>query len=130
VSIELSENTIGIWAVNLRDESDWIGAVWRDGDNWIMEYRFRYYVDDKTFDSEDVKNWYTHKIPVDKYTEDEVISAMRMCVELLWKASGGKRYEIMMTSAGLDQMMADMKKWPMISMKFVPIKGANKPSGR
>ncbi len=116
MSLKLSENTLGIWAVDLMNKSDYLGAVWREGNVYVMEYRFRYYVDDKTFDSEDKKNWYRIEMAVDKVTEDELISSMRMVVELMWKKSGGQRYEILMGAGGVEEMMADMKKWPMISM--------------
>ena len=39
-------------------------AAW-EGSQWIMEYRFRYYKDDKVFDSKDVKNWYKMAAPAE-----------------------------------------------------------------
>ncbi len=116
MSIEMTDKTIGIWAVNLLNKSDFLGGVWLDGDVYVMEYRFRYYVDDKTFDSKDKKNWYHAEVPIDGVTEEELISAMRMVVELMWKKSGGQRYELLMGPGGIKEMMADLKKWPMISM--------------
>lgn len=121
MTIEFSDKTIGIWAVDLMNGSDFLGGVWRDGDNYVMEYRFRYYVDDKTFDSEDKKNWYSAEIPTDRASEDDVVGAMREVVKMMWKGSGGQRYELLMGSGGVDQMMAELKKWPMISMKTAPL---------
>jgi hypothetical protein len=38
---------------------DYLAAMFRDPDGpWEMIYRFRYYVDDETHDSDDQKNWY------------------------------------------------------------------------
>jgi hypothetical protein len=39
-------------------DADWMGRMVRDKGQWRFEYRFRYYKDDKAFDSKDVKNWY------------------------------------------------------------------------
>jgi len=121
MTIEFSDKTIGIWAVDLMNGSDFLGGVWRDGDNYVMEYRFRYYVDDKTFDSEDKKNWYSAEIPTDRASEDDVVGAMREVVKMMWKGSGGQRYELLMGSGGVEQMMAELKKWPMISMMTAPL---------
>lgn len=38
---------------------DWLGYVFQPpGAPWRFEYRFRYHVDDKAFDSKDKKSWY------------------------------------------------------------------------
>jgi len=116
MSLELSEKTVGIWAVDMMNGSDFLGAVWRESDNYVIEYRFRYYEDDKVFDSEDKKNWYRAEIPTDRASEEELIDAMKVVVEALWKKSGGKRYEILMGSGGVEEMTSALKKWPSISM--------------
>lgn len=122
MTIELTDKTIGVWAVSLNDESDYLAALWRDDDgNFVMEYRFRYYVDDKTFDSKDRKNWYRCEVQADKTSEDKVIEVMRLSARMLWKSSGGKRYEIMMDEGGIERMMEDMARWPMISMQTVKV---------
>ncbi len=117
MSLKLSEDTVGIWAVDLMNGSDYLAALWREDDVYVMEYRFRYYVDDKTFDSDDKKNWYRAEIPTAGAEEDDLIRAQRMAVEMMWKASGGSRYELMMGPGGIKEMMADLKKWPMITMQ-------------
>jgi hypothetical protein len=126
MTIELTENTIGVWAVSLDSDSDYLAALWRDGENYVMVYRFRYYVDDKTFDSKDKKNWYRCEVQADRTTEDKVIEVMRLSARMLWKQSGGKRYEIMMDARGIEGMMEDMARWPMISMQTIKVE-ADKP---
>jgi len=56
--IELNENTLGIWSVSLPVPGDWMGTLQRDGERLKLICRFRWYRDDKTFDSEDEKRWY------------------------------------------------------------------------
>ena len=121
MTIKFTEKTVGIWAVDLLNSSDFLGSVWRDGGDYIMAYRFRYYEDDKTFDSKDRKNWYEARMPADKVEEQDLIDAMRTVVKMMWKGSGGQRYELLMGSGGVEQMMAELKKWPMISMKTAPL---------
>ncbi len=116
MTMELTENTIGIWAVSIGQDSDWLASVWRDGDDYILAYRFRYYEDDKTFDSADRKNWYKAKVPVAKIDQAKLIRIMQSTAELLWKAGGGKRYELLMDSGGIERLMHDLAEWPMISM--------------
>ena len=117
MSIDLTDRTIGLWFVQLNKESDWLGSIWATDEGYGLTYRFRYYVDDKTFDSKDTKNWYSAEISKDHTTEDEIVSHMREVVKLLWVSSGGKRYEIMMGSGGVDELMAELEKMPFTSMK-------------
>jgi len=70
--IEFTENTycLGIWY--LQDETrDWLAAVTREGE-FVARYRFRYYRDDKAWDSDDVKNWWEARCP--GKTEDQIIA--------------------------------------------------------
>lgn len=46
------------------NDGDWMGTIYRHADGpWLVEYRFRYYVDDKSWDSDDVKNFYAMTAP-------------------------------------------------------------------
>ena len=56
MSIELTEKIVGIWFVDLDNESDWLGAMERTDEGYQVTYRFRYYVDDKAHDSDDKKS--------------------------------------------------------------------------
>lgn len=63
--INLTENTycLGLWYVQ-GDGCDWLAAVTREpNEPFVMRYRFRYYVDDKGFDSDDVKSWWEARFP-------------------------------------------------------------------
>ena len=54
----------GIWYVQGKD-CDWMGSLSKQDDKVVLEYRFRYYKDDRAFDSKDTKNWYTGSSPVE-----------------------------------------------------------------
>lgn len=61
--IDLSPNTYiyGIWFC-YGDDTDWMACLSKKLDGpWTFQYRHRYYADDKAFDSEDRKSWYSWK---------------------------------------------------------------------
>ena len=91
MSIEITKETIGIWFVELGGSQDWLGAVWRTDEGTILRYRFRYYVDDKTFDSDDKKSWY--EVGPMKKTEEEAIEMARYVVKMLAEKAGSKSWE-------------------------------------
>ena len=61
-----------VWSVLSKSE-DWLAFLWRDRDSqWRLTHRFRYYRDNKVFDSDDVVSWEDLAFPSTK-TETEVI---------------------------------------------------------
>jgi len=60
---------------------DLMGAVWKDTKGRIiLKYRFRYYKDDKLWDSEDKKNWYEFRTTEDRV--EEIIGITKNIVDL------------------------------------------------
>ncbi len=123
--ITLTERTLGIWFVTIGEEADWLGSVWKTDEGYEIAYRFRFYVDDKTFDSEDKKNWYKSEISKDSADDAKMIKTMRDIAEILWVAGGGKRYEVMMESGGIDEFMEEFQKLPFVSAKVMPLNEEN-----
>lgn len=64
---------------------DWMGSVFRkEGEPWTFLYRFRYHVDEKTFDSDDVKHWYCLKS--DSFDDEcpaRLVESVRFIVKLI-----------------------------------------------
>jgi len=60
VSVILDETIYGLWFIEIPEHGqDWLGSIKRNDDGtYTMNYRHRYYKDDKIFDSEDEKSWY------------------------------------------------------------------------
>jgi hypothetical protein len=74
--ISLTEYTyvLGFWYVQ-GEGCDWLAAVTREpNEPFVMRYRFRYYVDDKDFDSGDVKSWWEARFP--DLDEDKIIRSI------------------------------------------------------
>lgn len=71
---------------------DWHGALYRDRDAsgkwtpWVFFYRFRYYVDNKAHDSDDVKNWYS--VTIDR-SEAEALKVIQQMASMISKHYDG-----------------------------------------
>lgn len=58
MEINEKDYLLGIWFVGW-GTGDWMAAIKRgDGPEFQLQYRFRYYEDQKAFDSDDRKSWY------------------------------------------------------------------------
>jgi hypothetical protein len=58
--ITVDEHTVAIWYLQTTSTQDWTAAL-RELEpeaKYELTYRFRYYKDDKAFESEDEKHWY------------------------------------------------------------------------
>lgn len=119
--IEFTERTIGVWYCELDGSQDYLCSVWRTEEGGLVcKYRFRYYVDDKSFDSDDKKNWYEMELKKSDFAaEQHLIANMRMVVDLLGKSSGGETYELMMDDGGIDAFIERFKDMPFASTKEI-----------
>jgi hypothetical protein len=80
MTIEINDKTIGIWHVELGG-ANWMAALQREADEKIkLTYRFRYYVDDEAFGSDDKKSWYEATTDIG---EQAAIEAIRKMAEKL-----------------------------------------------
>jgi hypothetical protein len=86
-----------MWFVNAGDRSmDWMAALWRDpGEGFVLQYRFRYYVDDRAHGSEDVKNWYRVNFKAD-VPEAEGLRAGNLIATLTAAQYGGELHKLVL----------------------------------
>jgi hypothetical protein len=113
--IPFSENTVGVWYVHL-ENSDWLASIWMEDGKATMAYRFRYYKDDKTFDSEDEKNWYG--VGSTDPSPDKLVLATRMIADKMAKMAGEEVYELMMADCGSEKaFMEEFAKAPFVDMQ-------------
>jgi hypothetical protein len=75
MGINIDDNIVGMWFIALTEASDFLGGLSRDGDNFVWLFRFRYYKDDKTWNSKDEKSW--HEVRIRDRTEAQVIEMVR-----------------------------------------------------
>lgn len=66
MSITINENLMSIWFFSFAG-GDWMAGVSKTPDGQgKVDYRFRYYKDDKVWDSQDSKHWYEAKGPLSR----------------------------------------------------------------
>lgn len=93
--IKFSEDTIGVWYVQI-PEGDWLASIFKEDGKPCLVYRFRYYVDDKSFDSDDEKNWYKMEPKDGDADLDKLIETTRMVAGLTAARADSEVYELMM----------------------------------
>lgn len=92
------------------NEKDWLCALYRDpGECWTVLYRFRYYRDDKAFDSKDIKNWYRCRAPTDR-KESEVIEFTDGLAELVALEAGAKLHKLLLRTDNVKKIFEAMKR--------------------
>ena len=86
--------------------SDFMGMLYRDNAEWVLHYRFRYYASDDPHDyGEDVKNWYTARVPTSEKTEAEMIDVFdRVMREMLRGYSPVRPHGLMIQSADAEEV--------------------------
>lgn len=116
--IEFSDDTVGIWFVGLPD-SDWLASIFMKDDKPCLVYRFRYHVDDKSFDSKDEKNWY-HMEPNETHAGDldKLLEVVRSIASLMAAKADTEVYEIMMENfADVGAFLEEFRKAPFVSIE-------------
>lgn len=56
--VTIDDTILGFWYVELRN-GNWMASLHRRPEGMLLKYRFRYYKDNKAFDSQDEKSGYT-----------------------------------------------------------------------
>lgn len=118
--IEINEKTfiIGVWQLGFRGGPDhrpgnWLAflSVPEPGANISLVYRFRYYEDDKIFDSEDERSWYKAEIS-SKVPHLEVIDKVRQLAAQLQAAlPGSSNLNERLINGGMDALMTANIPW-------------------
>jgi len=116
--IEFSEDTIGIWFVGM-PESDWLASIYMKDDKPCLVYRFRYHVDDKSFDSKDQKNWYQMEPnEADPGDLKKLLEVVRTIAGLMAAQAETEVYELMMEDfADSAAFLKEFGKAPFVSME-------------
>ncbi len=116
--IEFSEDMVGVWFVGLQD-SDWLASIFMEDDKACLVYRFRYHVDDKSFDSKDKKNWYRME-PNEGRSGDveKLVDVVRSMAALMALKSNTEVYELMMENfADLGAFLEEFAKAPFVTIE-------------
>jgi hypothetical protein len=113
--ITFDEKIVGVWFVATLPTQDWLAALreLEPDAKYELTYRFRYYKDDKPWDSEDKKNWYRGEVTG---TRAYVIASIRAVVDTM--VATGPKYEVM-NDRGYAQFQRDFQDQPFVFAKML-----------
>jgi hypothetical protein len=89
--IKLDDNLLAMWVVEIRQgdlEGNWMASLSKRESGYELDYRFRWYVDDKAHDSEDKRDFFVARL-------NPAITEEKMAIE-----HGHEYYEFMKKHAG------------------------------
>lgn len=115
MTIEITEDLVGIWFVGCDPMTDWTAGLTKTPEGFQLTYRFRYYVDNKSFDSKDKKSWSAYVV----HSEDKekMLDTVRKLAVSLAAADGGEIYECLMGDGGTEEFMEKLKAMSWTSVK-------------
>ena len=115
IMITFDDTMIAVWFIGLNDETDWLCSIQEHDDHYEVHYRFRYYNDDKNFDSEDEKHWYSAMMPKKEVSRKKVISVMREAFTLLKDESDKEEaYELLRGKGSFEDFREEFLSLPFV----------------
>jgi len=130
MSLEKDDYILGVWCL-AGAKANWLCIVVKRADEWVIQYRFRYFRDDKAFDSQDKKSFFVARADGEK-SESEIIESVDNIVSTMMDKGFGKTLErSMIRSKDMDDFMLairsmksmnimEMSKEEAIAKGFVP----------
>ncbi len=120
--IVFDEKIVAVWFVTtITNKQDWMAAVreLEPDQKYELVYRFRYYVDDKQWDSEDKKNWYRGELTG---TRNYMLLSLRSVVDHMLLGADGPVWELV-NDKGLADFMRRFQDLPFV---FARMQGKEK----
>lgn len=129
--MRIGENdyVLGMWVIPSQDNTKdfMLTAVKRD-DTWVVEYRFRYYMDKKVFGSSDRKSVYSFQVE-GSAPESKVITLIDKLTGEVNKEFKGGISVTMIRSSDQDVVLAGIKKCQGVHCLAVPMSDPEKKLG-
>lgn len=125
MSMTLDENTLGIWSVHL-GAGNWLAQLAREGDKLVLTYRFRWYRDDRVYDSQDNKSWFraeTKSLDIGRGVE----AARRLYGEILQANPTNKGWELLRGERSVDEFFDKLFTMPGMHHKVLDAQGNEVP---
>lgn len=104
-----------VWFVYDGQPRDWMATLYRQGDKpWEVEYRFRYYLDDKNTDEiEDEKRFFlVAGRDGSEESRVELVHAFGLASNALLETGFAQHREIVLVEGGIESFCTAMKKQP------------------
>jgi len=120
MTIKLDESILGIWFLSL-DNSDLLFSLNDEEDKYKVQYRFRYYEDDKTHDSDDRKSWYEGVIYKKDMTLAEAIEATEKTFTTFSRLTANEPTSLIKGDMTYEEFMEEFKKLPFVHTESHPV---------
>ena len=119
MSMQLNENTLGIWyCLTIPHKQDFLLTLNRvDEKSYDITYRFRYYNSDDPFDENDEKRWASAK--TENQSEEQVIASVHSVLEALSSISGNDYTEILRGDRSFEEFMEEFMQQDFVHMQTV-----------
>ena len=115
MAILLDEKLIGFWTAEFPGGNFALGLR-QDGGKILIDYRFRYYRDDKLFpESQDEMHWY--HMESEAADRDEALEIVRGLGEQAFEDMGIEVHEVLMGPEGLEEFMKRFEALPSITKR-------------
>lgn len=115
MSIDFDDNLIALWYVELPTECNWMAGLSRTANNTgQVKYRFRYYVDQKTHDSQDIKHWYAWQGDF-----QQLMAATDGVYRHMIAQGGGTHYHLERGTRTTQQIMREFMTWHVSHAKVI-----------
>lgn len=118
----LDEGFVANWYVDLPAKMGnfMMGARRDESGEWDIQYRLRYYRDDKAFDSDDRKSWWVIGAPK-LATVDQVLQIGRDLARKIQALGGGQIYELVREPGEtMPHLMQRFREMPYANTKMAP----------
>jgi hypothetical protein len=119
--IKLTQNSyISLVVVGAGDGSDFLGILHRpeqESTTWWFDYRFRYHVDAKVFDSQDQKSWY-HMVIESTSPESEILRELAPLLDRLRMLL--RSLDILEIHGGVEKCSEALRLHPAFAIKPAP----------
>lgn len=132
MEVQDNDYILGAWIVSLPGVRDWMATVKRPGGDplapWRAEYRFRYYVDEKIWGSDDKKSFFQGELPPEM-PEEAVEGIWEKMMHSLREAGFGTQMEHISVKGGPEAMIEAFSLSDMMHMKTFSAEEAEKYKG-
>jgi hypothetical protein len=117
MTIQVDENTLWVGYTETKG-GNWIGAINKCPEGFDLTYRFRYYEDDKTFESKDRKSWYSFIAPPDA-NPNELIEVVHELLFMMASAHKRTPYEAVRGNRDYKEFSDDFARFPNMNRQKV-----------
>jgi hypothetical protein len=128
-TVEITDHLVGMWYLPLTDDSDWLcGLTELESEKrYQMKFRFRYYKDDKAFDSKDERSSY---VTTADCTKAYALATVRhLGNEMLAHGARGPLDELLMVNGDTRRFARELQDKPWAFMRMESIGNASGPRG-